>query len=466
MNNLFEALRNPGSVAVVGASPDRRKIGNAVLENLVRYGYSGRIYPVNPSCNEIFGLRCFPSLDGIDQAVDVAVIALPAEKSVEVLDQCVRNSSKFVIMVAGGFSELGEEGRKLEAQVRARINGTGTRVIGPNTVGVLFPHSALNTALTPNDRIYYPGKGSVAFISQSGALGLLVMDSITEFGMGVSGFVNIGNRVDVTEVEVLSMFMHDPNTRSIVLYLESISDGAAFFSKAREASLTKPVVLLKTGRSEESSRAASFHTGAMATDDRVLDGVLRQAGVIRAYDEVELLDYGRALAYQPPPSGDRIAVITTAGGVGVVTTDLLTTSHDGIRLRMASFSSEEKDELKKYALPIASVNNPIDLTADGSSEAYAAILNVLVESDNVDGIIAYALPQTPKIGVDIVDPLKVASRKKTLVAGVIGNRLSKSLLVELEKAGIPAYPSIGRATNAMKALYCYGVYRRRLLDGN
>ncbi|EQD53789.1 acetyl coenzyme A synthetase (ADP forming), alpha domain protein, partial [mine drainage metagenome] len=242
-----------------------------------------------------------------------------------------------------------------------------------------------------------------AFISQSGALGLLVMDSITEFGMGVSGFVNIGNRADVTEVEVLSMFMDDPNTRSIVLYLESISDGATFFSKAMEASLTKPVVMLKTGRSEESSRAASFHTGAMATDDRVLDGVLRQAGVICAYDEVELLDYGKVLAYQSPPSGDRIAVITTAGGVGVVTTDLLTTAHDGVRLRMAAFSPEEKAELRKYALPIASVNNPIDLTADGSSEAYAAILNVLVESDNVDGIIAYALPQTPKIGVDIVE---------------------------------------------------------------
>ncbi len=459
---MFEYLRNPRTVAVVGASPDSKKIGNAVLDNLVKSGFSGHIYPVNPSYNEIMGLKCYPSLDHLERGLDLVVIALPARKAIEFLDQCVRNVARFVVIIAGGFSETGEEGRMLEEQIKVKIGGSQTRVIGPNTVGLLFPHSGLNTALTPSDRLYYPGKGNIGFVSQSGALGLLVMDSITEHGLGVSGFVNIGNRADVTEVELLSMFAEDPNTKSIVLYLESIADGEEFFSRAMERSTKKPVIILKTGRSTEAARAASLHTGAMATDDRVLDGILKQSGVIRAYDEVELMDYGKALAYQVPPRGDRIAVVTTAGGVGVVTTDLLTTSRDGIKMRMATFSESEKADLKAHVLPIASVNNPIDLTADGSTDAYESILKILTASDGVDGIIAYALPQTPKIDMDIVSALKQAAEKKPLVAGVIGYRLATKILMELERAKVPAFPSVRRTTDAMKALYRYGLYKRRL----
>ena len=459
---LFEYLRNPRTVAVVGASPDVRKIGNAVLDNLIKSGFSGQIFPVNPSYNEIMGLKCYPSLDHLQKGSDLVVIALPAKAALEVLDLCVRNYSKFVVIIAGGFSETGDEGRVLEDTIKAKIAESHTRVVGPNTVGLLFPHSALNTALTPSDRLFYPGKGSIGFISQSGALGLLVMDSITEFGLGVSGFVNIGNRADVTEIDLLSMFAEDPNTRSIVMYLESIASGERFFSMAKEVAAKKPVVLLKTGRSTEAAKAASFHTGALATDDRVLNGVLRQAGVIRAYDEVQLLDYGKALAYQTPLRGDRIAVITTAGGVGVVTTDLLTAPQDSLRLRMATLDEKEQTELKRHVLPIASVSNPIDLTADGSTEAYESILNVLTESENVDGIIAYALPQTPKMGIDIVNVLKEASRKKPMVVGVIGYRLATKVLIELEKVKVPAFPSVRRTTDAMKALYLYGLYRRRL----
>lgn len=462
MSFVFDFLSNAGKIAVVGASPDSHKIGNAVLDNLIKGGFKGEIYPVNPTNEEIMGLKCYRSIEELDPGIDLAVIALPAKTSVQVLDQCVKKKVKFVIIVAGGFSELGEEGRKLEEQIGLKIRGTGTRIIGPNTVGVLFPHSNINTALTPSDRLYYPGKGSVAFVSQSGALGLLMMDSITEYNMGISGFVNIGNRSDISEVDLMQMFGEDPRSRSIVLYLESISDGEAFYRKAREISSRKPIVVLKTGRSVESSKAASFHTGAMATDDRVLDGILKQAGVVRAYNEVELLDYGKALAYQQPLRGDRIAVITTAGGVGVVTTDLLTAPSNRVKLKMATFDDMEIAELKKHVLPIASVNNPIDLTADGSSEAYASILQILTESRNLDGIIAFALPQTPKIDVDIVEPLKAASKKKPLVAGVIGNRLAKKVLIELEKERIPAYPSIERTVGAMQALYSYGRMKERL----
>lgn len=459
---MFNSLFNPESIAVIGASADPSKIGHAVIDNIVRQGFRGRIYPVNPTAKEILGIRCYADLTDIGEKVDLAVVALPAGTSVKVLRQCVQKKVKYVIIVAGGFSESGEEGKKLEEQLLMEIHGSNTRVIGPNTVGVLFPGSGVNTALTPSDRIWFPKKGDIGFISQSGALGLLVMDSITQNGTGISGFVSIGNRADINEIDTLEMFLEDSATRAVVMYLESVSDGQRFYATLRKVCGSKPVVVLKSGRSSEASRAASFHTGALATDDRVTDGILRQAGAVRAFNEVELLDYGRALAYSKPLRGDRIAVITTAGGVGVVTTDLLTTEGNLPILAMAEFSPEETENLRKFVLPIASVANPIDLTADGSNESYGRILDLLVQSPNVDGIIAYALPQTPKIDTSIVEHIRRAAHSKPTVVGVIGNRLAGDLLVELESARVPAYPSIQRTVSAMRALRQHALYRERI----
>lgn len=459
---LFEALFSPGTIAVIGASSDSSKIGHAVMDNLVNQGFPGKIFPVNPKATEIMGYKSYPDLDSLPEPVDIAVITLPAKVTVNVVKDCVRKKVKFVIAVAGGFSEAGEEGKALESELKKAIDGSETRVIGPNTVGILFPHSRVNTALTPGDRIWYPGEGKVAFISQSGALGLLVMDSLTETGMGISGFVNIGNRSDIDEVDLMKMFNHSRETNSIVMYLESISNGDRFFEAAREISPVTPIVALKTGRSKAASVAASFHTGAMASDDRVTEGVLRQAGVIRAYNETELLDFGKALAYSLPMKGGRVAVITTAGGVGVLTTDLLSIGDDLPALSLSQFAESEISKLKENVLSIASVNNPIDLTADGSNESYGKILDILTQSEEVDGIIAYALPQTPKIDQSILEPLKKAASLRPMVVGVIGNRLSKDMLKDLEKAEIPAYPSIERTVRSMKALYQYSLFRRRL----
>ncbi len=459
---MFNNLISPSAIAVIGASPDRSKIGHAVLQNLVNQGFHGKIYPINPSCDEILGLKCYTEISSVPGKVDLAVIALPAKLAPSVLQECIKQDVEFVIIVAGGFSELGEEGRKLEDSLKEKLKGTRTRLIGPNTVGIIFPHSKVNTALTPGERIWFPGEGQIGFISQSGALGLLIMDSLAENGTGISGFVNIGNRADIDEDDLMEMFLEHYETRSIVAYLESISNGEKFFRTVRDVNMKKPVTILKTGRTSEASAAASFHTGALATDDRVLDGILRQAGVVRAYSEVELLDFGRALAYARPLEGKRIAVLTTAGGVGVLTTDLLTTEDSRPALSMARFSQEEIGQLKEHALPIASLNNPIDLTADGSTQSYASILEILAESGNVDGIIAYALPQTPKIDTSVIGPIVNAARKKTVVVGVIGNRLTRDLMVDLEKAKIPAYPSVPRTVSAMKALYLRRMYLRRL----
>lgn len=458
---MLEFLFNAKSVAVIGASHDPTKIGHAVLGNVLGTGFRGKVYPINPANAEIMGLRCYSRIMDVEDSIDIAVIALPAKRSVEILDECVAAGVKCAIIVAGGFSELGDDGKALQNRISEKIKGTRTRIIGPNTVGVLFPYSNLNTALTPKERIYYPGRGEIAFISQSGALGLLTMDSITEYGLGISGFVNIGNRADIDESDLMQAFSEDSHTKSIMIYLESISDGSKFYETLKRVNLKKPVVVLKTGKSEASSKAASFHTGALASDDRVMDGILKQAGALRALDEVELIDYGKVLAYGKPLRGKRIAIITTAGGAGVVTTDLLTSNEYGPALDLAQFNEIEIAEMKKATLPFASVANPVDLTADGGNETYDIILDVMSRSENVDGIIAYALPQTPKIDTGIVDILGKYAKNKPMVIGVIGNRLAKDVLRALEKKKIPAYPSISRTVKAMKGLHNYGTFLDR-----
>lgn len=464
---LFDSLFNPNSVAVIGASSDETKIGNVVMRNLIEAGFEGNIYPVNPRYDEILGLKSYPSLSSIGDEIDIAVITLPAKYTLEIVKECIENKVKFVIEIAGGFSETGDEGRELQKELEKLIRHSGMRVIGPNTVGVYFPHSKVNTALTPPERVEFPPKGDVAFISQSGALGLLTMDAISEYKMGISAFVNLGNRIDVNEEELLDYFLEDKSTRSIVIYLESIPDGKKFYDKLKKVNYEKPVVILKAGRTVESAKAASLHTGAMATNDNVLSGALKQAGVVRAYNETELLDFGKALAYQRPITGKNIAVITTAGGVGVITADYISSNETGPRLNLAPLSDDVKSLIKNYIVPFGSSENPIDITADGSIKDYENVLGVLSKEKTVDAIIAYALPQTPKMDVSLVEVIEHFSGKKPIVVGVIGFKMAKQMLVELEKRKIPAYPSIYRTVKATKVLYAYGSYlKRRGLIGN
>lgn len=458
INNLF----NPGSIAVIGASRNPEKIGYAVLMNLKETGFRGNIYPINKSADEILGFKCYPSVSDVAGKIDLAVLALPAKYAPDQIRECVKIGVSYIIAIPGGFSETGEEGRKLEEEIKGILKQSDTRLIGPNTVGVYFPHSSVNTALTPPDRVMFPPKGDIAFISQSGALGLLTMDSISEYGVGISAFVNLGNRIDLNEIELLDYFHSDEKTRSIVMYIENVTEGRPFYEKIKEINRTKPVVVLKAGRTEASAKAASLHTGAMATNDAVFDGALRQAGVVRAYDETELLDYGRVLAYSRPLKGKNIAVVTTAGGVGVITTDYVSSKVNGIGLSMAVLSEETKRRIKEVIVPFGSAENPVDLTADGSVSDYGKVIGILMEDASVDGIIVYALPQTPKMDKSVVNVIEEFSRKeKPIIVGVIGSRMGKEILIGLESKKIPAFPSVQRTVKAVRALYDYSTYIER-----
>ncbi len=370
--------------------------------------------------------------------------------------------SKFIIPIAGGFGETGKEGKEREKKLKEIADKYGARIIGPNTVGVLFPSTGVNTALIVPERSRFPEDGDIAFITQSGALGLLTMDEFSMYGVGFSYFVNLGNRIDVNENELLEFFGNDDKSKSVVLYIESFRDGRKFMEIAEKVSRKKGIVILKAGRTSRGGKAASLHTGALGGSDAVADGAFKQCGVIRAYDEIELVDYARALAHGKPVFGKRIAVVTSAGGVGVVTTDYIESEVRGIGMKMAELSDETKRKIKEEVVPFASVENPIDMTAQASDDDYDGVLEALNDDENVDAILVYALFQTPLISEKLVDIItKWAKKGKPMVVGVIGSEFSLEMFRKFEKNRVPVYPTIERAVKSLRVLYDRGKILKR-----
>ena len=459
---MFDRLINPGSIAVIGASHNPQKIGYVVLKNLVSHGYRGEVYPVNPKGGEILGYRVYTNVEDIPP-VDLSVITLPAELTVKVFED-VAKKSKFIIPIAGGFGETGKEGKEREKKILEIAKKYNARIIGPNTVGIYIPSTGVNTALVVPERSRFPGDGDIAFITQSGALGLLTMDSVAMYNVGFSAFINLGNRIDVNENELLEFFGSDERSKVVIMYIESFRDGREFMRIAREVTRKKPIVVLKAGRTKRGGRAASLHTGALGGSDAVADGAFKQCGVIRAYDEVELVDYARALAYGKPIRGDRVAVVTSAGGVGVVTTDYIESQERGIGMKMAELSEETKRRIKEEVVPFASVENPVDMTAQASDEDYDGVLEALNSDPNVDAILVYALFQTPLISERLVDIITRWHREgdKPIVVGTIGSEFAMRMLARFEENKVPAYPSIERAVKALRVLRDRGEILRRL----
>ena len=450
---MLDKLISSDSIAVVGASSHPNKIGYVVLENLKSNGYKGRIYPVNPKGGEILGFKVYPSINDVPEQVDLSVITLPAEVTVKIFED-VAKKSKFIIPIAGGFGETGKEGKERERKILEIARKYNARIIGPNTVGIYIPRTGVNTALVVPERSRFPRDGDIAFITQSGALGLLTMDSVSMYNVGFSSFINLGNRVDVNENELLQYFGDDEKSKVVIMYIESFANGREFMQISRDVSKKKPIVVLKAGRTKRGGRAASLHTGALGGSDAVVNGAFKQCGVIRAYDEIELVDYARALAYGKPIKGNRIAVVTSAGGVGVVTTDYIESEVRGIGMKMAELSDETKRKIREEVMPFASVENPVDMTAQASDDDYDGVLAALNEDPNVDVILVYALFQTPLISEKLVDIITKWHRvgNKPIVVGTIGSEFALRMMRKFEDNKVPVYPSIERSVKALRVL--------------
>jgi acetyltransferase len=452
--NDLDPFFRPKSVAVVGATPTSGKIGNIVIENLFSDGYKGSIYFVNPNYKEILGMPCYPSIIECPTSVDMAVIVVPAQLVPEVMEQVGTKGTKCATIISAGFSEGDAAGKEREKVVLEIARRYGIRIVGPNSLGVISPHHQLNASFARTS----PMKGSIAFFSQSGAFCTAAIEySIGEM-LGFSAFVSSGNKADIDDADLVSYFANDPKTQCIAAYMESTRKGPELFKALEKASRKKPIVILKAGRSKRGAKAASSHTGALAGLDSSFDAVFKQTGVYRANTMFELFDAAQALANQPPLVGDGIAIVTNAGGMGVIATDYA----EGMGLELAELSKESMDEIAKSCPPTWSWGNPVDIIGDADTARYANVLKAVGQAPEVKGILVIAARQAATNLYEIAKWIAITAKLsgKPTVACFAGIEDPESERF-LDSRGVPVMPVPERAVTALHALSVRGKYLRK-----
>ena len=447
----------PKSIAVIGASQNPAKVGNAIVKNLLASRYPGQIYPINPKEEQILGLKCYPSVEkilgdeaGNEENAELAVIAIPAPKVLAAIQECAQSGIHFVIVITAGFKETGPQGAELEKQLTAFCREQKMRLLGPNCVGLIHTHTPLNVSFARGT----PRQGNVAFISQSGAILISILDWSEIAGIGFSHFVSLGNKADLQETDFLAYAAWDPATKVILCYLEDIIDGQRFLEVATRISAHKPIIILKAGASPAGARAASSHTGALAGADHAYDAAFRKSAVLRATNMEELFDLAVAFAHQPLPVGNKVAVVTNAGGPGILTTDKI----EKIGLHMAHFTTETTKQLRSFLPPEASIYNPVDVLGDAGAERYFFALKKVLGDPQVEGVITLLCPSA------MVDPLEVAraidkarqnSPQKPLLTVFMGGKEIQTGKKFLQEAGIPCYTFPERAVIALEGMVRY-----------
>jgi len=382
---LLESLLNPQSVAVVGASTNPTKLGYLILDNIIKYGYQGQIYPINPKAKEILDHTCYPSLTKVPGPVDMAVIVVPAKFVASVMRDCGEKGVGAAIVITAGFRETGAEGRQMEREVLEIAREHGIRIVGPNVLGVINTTNSLNASFAAG----MPEKGRISFMSQSGALCTGILDWAAANSLGFANFVSLGNKADMDETDFLEIWHHDSGTDVVIAYLEGIADGPRFMKTAREFTKEKPLIVVKSGTTSAGSRAVSSHTGTLAGSDAAYDTAFKQSGVLRAHSVSELFAYSTAFAYQPLPKGRHVAIITNAGGPGIMATDAC--EKKGIHL--ATLAPETVSFLQENLPAAANCFNPIDVLGDAYADRYKLALKAALEDPNVDAAIFLLTPQ-------------------------------------------------------------------------
>jgi acetyl coenzyme A synthetase (ADP forming)-like protein len=441
----------PKSVAIIGASHTPAKIGYTIFENFVKGEFPGKFYPVNPDTTPILDQRVYPSITAIPGKVDLAIIAVPAPTVPKVLEECGERGVKAVIIISGGFAEIGEVER--EEEIKRIGKKYGMRIIGPNCMGVFDPYNKIDTLFMPGYRLRRPKKGAISFVSQSGAFGIAAMDWAAQRNIGINKFISFGNKADVDEVDCLEFLEGDEKTKCISMYVENIKRGKEFIKVAKRVSKKKPIVCLKGGVTESGAKAVSSHTGSLAGSAKVYSAAFRQAGVLETKSIGEMFDVARVLAYQPKPNGNKIAIVTDGGAFGVMAAD----AAEEYGLKIADLSEELKNRLRKFVPPHALIKNPIDLTGDASTDMYYDVLHTIASDPSVDGIIAICLLQIPTISSKIVGVLTDVSRtyKKPLIVCMMGGEFTDLHMRMLEDENIPSYSTPHQAVRAMAALVEY-----------
>jgi acetyltransferase len=459
MPTRLSKIFRPKSVAVVGASGKEGSVGRTVLENLKRANFSGAIFPINPRYDSLLDLQTFPTIGELPAVPDLAIVATPAQTVPGIVKECGKKGILGLIVLSAGFREIGEAGKSVEAALAAEIaKFPDMRVIGPNCLGVMVPDSRLNASFAAA----MPRPGRIAFISQSGALCTSILDWSLGERVGFSHFVSIGNALNVTVGNLIDYFAEDPLTDSIVLYVESVTDARRFMSAARAFTRTKPIVVYKSGRFAESAQAAASHTGAMAGVDAVYEAAFRRAGMVRVHLTEDMFDCAELLARYRSPAGDRLAIVTNAGGPGVMATDELLERH-GV---LASLSTETVDKLSAILPTHWSHRNPVDVLGDARPQRFAKALELVIADPNVDAALVILTPQamTDPIGTAIqVADVAASSHKPVLAAWMGGETVNPGRQI-LNQASIATYDSPDRAVRVFMYLVSYQRNRELLYE--
>lgn len=457
MKGDLKTFFKPGSIAVVGASKDSRKIGHATLKNILISDYQCDIYPINPHEKSILGLKCYKKIGDVPGDIDLVIISVPAPVVPKVLKEAVKKKVRNVIIISSGFGESGNE--ELEQELKNIIKHSKIRVLGPNTMGYKNSSDGLDASFVYGN----PRKGNVALISQSGALGIGMIYLANNEYMGVSKIIGVGNKIDIDDDDLIDYFSKDPETKVIGLYIEAVKDGREFMNSIYACD--KPVLVVKAGRSKAGARATASHTGSMAGSDKIYSSAIKQAGGIRCRDVVELFDMARALQGQPPAQGNRIGIITNGGGLGI----LLTDACEANGLVIPKLSPKTYKKIDKVVPDLVHPNNPVDLVADAGFYRYEAATRALLEDPKIDGVIVasvhggYARPEefTGAILKMIRERKYHETYKKPIMGTWVGGREYDDLVLDLKSAGVPIYPSSWRTARSMMALYLEGERLKR-----
>lgn len=444
---MLDFIFQPKSIAVIGASTTKGKLGHDILNNIKKFGYSGRIYPVNPKAKSILGIKTYKSVKNIKGKVDVALIIVPAPIVNAVLKECGEKKIKAVVIISAGFKEMGGNGIKREEEIKRTALKYGIKIIGPNCLGFINPHEKLNASFASG----MPNKGNVGFVSQSGAMAVAMLDWAYNSHVGFSKVITVGNKAGLSELELLEYLGKDKNTKVIAMYLESIIDGREFMRRAARITRKKPVIVLKAGRSESGQKAVSSHTGSLAGSDAAVDAAFRQCGVIRAGNVEDLFDLLKGFSMEPLPQGPDTCIITNAGGPGIMATDALA----GTGLKLAELDGSTKKKLEKSLPEAASVENPVDIVGDALFDRYKAALEAVLGDPGVDSVITILTPQTMTEEDETarhVANLSHVTEKPLLTSFMGGEDVNSGRLI-LNHMDIPNYEYPWRAVYTLDKMY-------------
>lgn len=457
MSQSLDVIFRPKSVAIIGASTRKGTLGREVFDKLLRGEFNGPVYPVNPKAKYLHSVRAYPRISAIPDQVDLAVIIVRKELVLDIVKECAEFGVKGLVVLTAGFKETGQKGAELERKIVEIIKTNGIRMIGPNCMGVINtdPDIRLDATFAPTTSL----PGNIGLVSQSGALGQAILEHAQELNLGVSMFASVGNKADVSGNDLLEYWHHDPSVQVILMYLESFGNPKRFIQLAREVSLKKPIIVVKSGRTSSGARAATSHTGALAGMDVAFDALFKQCGVIRANTINEMFDIAMGMAHLPLPKGNRVAIITNAGGPGIMAADACESNG----LEVVELNEATKLKLKNKLVPDASVNNPVDLLAGAQPIEFKFTLNEVLQDENVDSAIVIFVAPIITNPTEVAQEISQVAQKydKPVLGCFMGVKGVATGIEELQRQRIPTYPFPESAARTLAAMVSYCKWQQK-----